>query len=470
MLTKAELDKLITNQKSLQARVEAAEAKAKAAEDEKAALLAANNGGGRGGAGTANSDEQRALRYFGKSHPAELLSVNVAAKKFQGVPAELKHLVLNFKEAFDVARFVAQMFHGDPLDFISKDEKSDRIGNCRAILETPYGKSVLAPAIKAFGTTVVGGGAEWVPTGVSTTYLEEFELKRVLEGRFDLVNMPTNPFVQPKLKDVTKARKATEGSTSFTGANFGTDKITFNAVKLEEFYPLSEELTEDSAPDFLAAARAEVVKAQERAAESAIINGDSDGTHQDSDTQAGGADLAEKIWDGIRKLALANSGNGATYDFAGVVDKTKMATLLSRMGKFGSDPDQLLIVCGPVVYNQLRHLDDVFTVEKFGPMATVLKGALMAWAGIPIINSEHYREDLNATGVYDGITTTKAAISIVNTKRFYVGQRRPIRVKLMPDLPGSDRWLLASYRRVDFKGHVQGAVEKSTVYGYNITK
>lgn len=469
MLTKAELDKLITKQQDLLSRVEKAESRTKSLEEEKAALLAARGSGG-GTAGTANSDEQRALRYFGKSHAAELLNVNVAAKKFAGVPAELKHLVLNFKEAFDVARFVAQMFHGDPLDFITKEEKSDRLGRCTRILDTPYGKDVLAPAIKAFGSTVVGAGAEWVPTGVATTFLEEYELKRVLEGRFDLVNMPTNPFVQPKLKDVTKARRASEGQTNFAGTNFGTDKITFSAVKLEEFYPLPEELTEDSAPDFLAAARSEVVKAQERAAESAIINGDADGTHQDSDTQAGGADLAEKIWDGLRKLALANSGNGATYDFAGAVTKTAMATLLGRMGKFGSDPDQLLIVAGPVVYNQLRHLDDVFTVEKFGPMATVLKGALMAWAGIPIINSEHYREDLNATGVYDGVTTTKAAISIVNVKRFYVGQRRPIRVKLMPDLPGSDRWLLASYRRVDYKGHVQGAVEKSVVYGYNITK
>jgi hypothetical protein len=64
----------------------------------------------------------------------------------------------------------------------------------------------------------------------------------------------------------------------------------------------------------------------------------------------------------------------------------------------------------------------------------------------------------------------RSALVLVNTKRFYVGQRRPIRVKLMPDLPGSDRWLLASYRRVDFKGHTQGAVEKSAVYGYNIAK
>ena len=469
MLTKAELSKLITEQKSLQTRVEAAEAKAKAAEDEKAALLA-QGGFGRAHGG-ASADEQRALRFFGKSHASELLSVNVAAKQFKAVPDELKHLVLNFKQAFDVARFTAQLFHGDPLDFISKDEKSDRLGRCNRILETPYGKDVLAPAIKAFGSTITGAGAEWVPTGVATTFLEEYELQRVLEGRFDLVNMPTNPFDQPKLKSVTKARRATEGQTNFAGANFGTDKIHFSAVKLEEFYPLPEELSEDSAPDFLAAARIEVVRAQERAAESAILNGDADGTHQDSDTQAGATDLAEKIWDGLRKLALGNSGNGATYDFTNAaVDKTKISTLLSRMGKFGSNPDELMFICGPVIYNQLRHLPDVFTVEKFGPMAVVLKGALMAYAGIPIINSEHFREDLNASGVYDGVTVDRSALILVNTKRFYVGQRRPIRVKLMPDLPGSDRWLLASYRRVDFKGHTQGAVEKSAVYGYNIAK
>lgn len=468
MLTKTKLEELLANQKALISRVEAAEAKTKSLEEERAQLLASRGTGGS--AGTSNSDEQRALKFFGKSHPRELLEVNVAAKKYAHVPAECKALVLNLKEAVDVARFTSQMFHGDPLDFISKDEKSDRLGNCNRILDSHYGKHVLAPMVKAFGSTVSGSGADWVPTGVATTYLEEYELARVLEGRFQLVNMPTNPFHQPKLKNVTKARIATEGQTNFAGADFGTDKIALNAVKLEEFYPIPEELTEDSAPDFLAAARAEVVRAQERAAEAAIISGDSDGTHIDSDIQAGAANLAEKAWDGLRKLALANSANGATYDIAGAIDKTKMATLLSRMGKFGSNPDELLIIAGPVVYNQLRHLDDVFTVEKFGPMATVLKGALMAWAGIPIVNSEHFREDLNATGVYDGTTTTKAGIVIVNTSRFMVGQRRPVRIKLMPDLPGSDRYLLASYRRVDFKGHAQGAGEKSVVYGYNITK
>jgi hypothetical protein len=477
IITKSDLDSVLAKTKELETRTEAAEAKVKTLEQDKVDLLATKglsgqtgNGGGGQMLGQA-SDEQRALRYFQKSHPRELLDINVGAPKYKHVPDELKMVVLNFKQAVDIARFCAQYFNQESLDMIGRDEKSDRLAIVKSILDTRYGREVLAPAIKAFGSTIAGAGAEWVPTAVATSYLEEYELRRVLEGRFALINMPSNPFDQPKLTNVTKARIALQGQSNFLSNNFGTDKIRFTATKLEEFYVLPEELTEDSAPDFMAAGRDEVVRSQERAAESAIINGDSDGTHQDSDTQAGDANLAEKAWDGLRKRALANSGNGSTYDFSNAaVDETKLGVLRSRLGKFGSNPDELLIVGGPVVYNQLVNLDKVSTVEKFGPMATVLKGALAAYQGIPIVNSEHFREDLNASGVYDGMTTTRAGILMVNTKRFYVGQRRPIRVKLMPDLPGSDRWLLASYRRVTFEGHAQGAVEKSVAYGYNIAK
>lgn len=464
MMTKAEVDQVIDETKSLKARVEAAEARTKALEEEKADVLATK--GYAPVVGRGSSDEQRALRAFGCSHPSQLLHVNVGAKKFANVPAELKHTVLNFKAAVDIGRWTAQMFHGGEMDAApAASEARDRMVSVKGVLHTPYGKDILVPAIKAFGSTVANAGDEWVPTAVSSQYIEEYELERVLEGKFGQVNMPTNPFDMPKIKTVTKARIAAEGATK-TGANFNTDKIRFTATKLVEYYELPEELTEDSAPDFLAAGRSEVVAAQSRAAESAILNGDNDGTHIDSDTQAGAADLAEKAFNGLRKLALANS---ATVDFGNVaVTEALLRDLRALMKKFGSNPKDCLIVAGPSVYIQLQALDSVTTLEKFGPMATVLSGALAAYQGIPIVNSEWMREDLSATGVYDGVTTDRAGIILVNTKRFYFGQRRPIRVKLMPSLPSSDQMLLASYRRVDFQGHAQSGTEKSVVYGINV--
>lgn len=465
MLRKDEVDNMVNEMKSLKARTEAAEAKVTSLEDEKTNLIAKGFVSGN----RSSSDESRALRFFGVSHPKDLLKINVASERYRGVPEELKYLVLNFKKAVDVSRWSAQLFHGEPLDRSTADEDVLASG-VKGMLDTRFGREILAPAIKAFGSTVSGAGDEWVPTAIASSYIEEYELEKVLEQRIRNIPMPTNPFDMPIMKNVTKARKATE-NTTMTEANFGTDKLTLSAVKLAEYYILPEELTEDSAPDFLAAGRDEVVKSQIRAVETAIINGDDDGTHIDTDTQALGADVAEKIWKGWRRQALANSANGSTLDFSNAaISETNLRTLRGRMGKFGSNPMNLLWVVGPSAYTQFLALPSVVTIDKFGPQATVLRGALAAYQGIPIVNSEYCREDLNATGVQDGVTTDRAIVLLVNVARWYLGNRRPIRVKLMQDLPNQDRWLLASYRRAAFIGHTQSATEKSVVYGYNIAK
>jgi HK97 family phage major capsid protein len=455
--------------KKLIEETEALHTKVKSLETEKEALIAS----GKSYHSTevrSYSDEQRALRYFGKSHPAELLKTNVSAPEFRMVPDELKHLVLTLKRNVDIARWTAQMFHGAPLDRIGQqDEKMDSVSHVKNMLETHFGKEVLAPMIKAFGTAVTGGGAEWVPTAISQAWIEEYELEKILEQRLQQVQMPTKVFELPVMTGVTKARKAGEGS-GMTASNWGTTKITLTSIKTAEYNEIPEELDEDSAPSFMAAARSEIVMAQKRAAEAALVNGCT-GTHMDSDTAALGADVAEKLFNGFRKLALLNSANGGTYDFTNSdLDEPKLAAMRAQMKKFGVSPRQLLWIPGPTVYQQFLGLPNVATIDKFGPQATVLQGALAAYAGIPIYNCEYMREDLNASGVYDATTMTQCGLLLVNATRFYLGTRRPIQVKLMQDLPAYDRWLLASYRRWAFSGHAQGAAEASIVYGLNIAK
>ena len=128
--------------------------------------------------------------------------------------------------------------------------------------------------------------------------------------------MPSNPYQLPIQSGRTTARKVAENAQG-SSTNFNTGLITFTAVKSYEFYTLPEELNEDSAVNFLAIGRKDVINAQLRAIETAIINGDTTATHMDSDTNALGADVAEKFWKGLRKLALANSANGGTSDNSG---------------------------------------------------------------------------------------------------------------------------------------------------------
>jgi len=419
--------------------------------------------GNRGG-----SDEAKALMYFGVPHVKDLLQVNTGAARFTHVPAELKFLVLELKRDLDVCRMTQQILGGQPRD------NGDKAAHVKGILDSAYGRSVLAPKLKAFGSTTATAGDEWVPETISAQYIDEYQLERQIARQFKAINMPSDPYNLPTKGGSTIARKQAESGT-LTGTNFTTGKIQFDATKLSEFYPLSEELNEDSAPDILGLARSEVTEAQIRAVETAIINGDSDGTHQDFDSQSGGADLAVKAWDGLVKLGMANSANGGNQSFAGAaVTETLLRNMRVKMGKYGVNPRELLWLLSTKVYNEFLGLPSTVTVEKFGPMATVLQGSLAAFDGIGIVISEYMRDDVAATGFNTvGGPNTFSRIALVNKSRWYWATRRPIRVKAVMDpTPPADQWLIASWWRGDFKGHTQGALsagaDVSAVIGYNI--
>lgn len=413
-----------------------------------------------------SSDEARALSMFGAKHVSDLLKVNTQHPRFARVPEELKHLVTQLKEATDVNRYIAQMFDGGSRDRVGRDiEGADVIAKIKGISDTYYAKQELAPRLKAFGSS---GDAEWIQTAVSQNYIEEYQIAPSVEGALSSVNMPSNPYKMPVQGSLGKAALIAE-NTAQSDSVFSTDALTLSAQKFGVYHILPDEISADSAPDLLAAARQHVIIAQARAIESAILNGDSDGTHIDSDTQAGASSLAEKAWDGLRKVALGNSANGGTVTFSNAaITDAAMRSLRSALKKFGSNPNELLIIVGPVAYQQLLSTTNVSTMEKFGPQATILTGSLSKYAGVPVLVSEHMREDLNASGVYDGTTVNRAGIIMLNTKRFWLGIRRPIVVSAMNDLPSQDRFLLASYQRKAFAVMPQSATETSVVYGYNI--
>jgi HK97 family phage major capsid protein len=445
--------------KALEARVAKAEESAAKAEEKAANFIATQTS--RTSVGSSTSDEQRAMRYFGAKSVKDLLSVNTGSPVYKAVPEELKFLVRDLKKDLDTSRLIQQIVHGEARD-------GENEAHVKGILDgSHFAREVLAPKLKAFGSTVVGAGDEWVPTMVSSQYIEEYELERQVLDQFTSINMPSSPYDLPIQKDVTVARKQAESASSggVASTNFGTDKVTFQATKLVEYMALPEELNEDSAPGILALVRAEVVKAQARAWERAILDGDDSVTHMDTDVTA--SEDARKSWKGLRKLALANS---ASVNFsAAAISVANLRAMRVLMKKFGASERQLAWFVSTKGYQQMINLPEVTTVEKFGQMATILRGALAALDGIPIIVSEFMRDDLAATGVNTAPGDALSAVILCNRSRFFWGERSGIKVKAVMDpTPPADRWLIASRSRVDFKGHAQSASETSVVLGRNI--
>lgn len=448
----------------LEKRITAAE-KAKAHYDsEREKLLL---GGIRRETSMGNSDELKCLSAFGVGHVKDLIQVNTMDPRFKRVPEHYKGIVLQLKEAVDVSRLIQQVVNGEPID-----RKENHPAIVKGMMDgNYYGRNVLTPMIKAFGSGNVGEGAEWVPTLISSQYIEEYELEKKVLSRFRSINMPSSPFDVPVQLNPTVARRQSEScdpADNIPGANFGTGKITLEAEKLVEHICLPEELNEDSAPQIMQLARAEVVEAQARAWETAILNGDTAGTHMDADVTST-AD-ARTSWDGLRKMSIANSANGSLVDFGGsAVTLANCRKMRQAMGKFGVAVSELVWINSPDTYLQMVGLPETTTVDNFGPGATILQGALAALDGIPIINSEFQREDLDANAVNTVPGDSLKTMTLVNHKRFMWGVRRPIRVKAVMDpTPPGDRWILASWWRGDFQGHAQSATETSVVQARNI--
>jgi len=319
---------------------------------------------------------------------------------------------------------------------------------------------------KALDTATAGEGLEWIPTGFSAELIDKVRLELKVAGLFQQFTMPTNPFKYPLLTgDVTiyfMPESLADLSEKIPASSITTAGLTFTAVKLAARILCSDEITEDSVVAILPVLKNDLAKGLAEGLEDVIINGDTTATHQDSDVTA--AKDRRKAFKGLRKLAAA----GAKYDTGANFTASDIRQVRGQMGKYAVNPADCAIVTSISAYlKSFLNFTEVATVDKFGEQATWLKGYLTALDGMPIIISEKVRQDLNATGVYDGVTTTKSIFAIVNKGCYLIGNRRLVTVKQASDIE-TDQEILVITQRLDFEPKYPAASEYAVGIGYNI--
>jgi hypothetical protein len=300
---------------------------------------------------------------------------------------------------------------------------------------------------KALTSTGAGTGDEWVPTDLSAELQRRFylssDLAALMAGRE--VDMPTQPYEYPLATTRPTFFLETTENTAATESSPGTGKITLDAKRLMGRTDFSYEVDEDAIIPVLPFVQSQLSEAAADAYESALINGDTAGTHQDSDTQAI-AKAAERAFNGFRKLALAITALKLDLSTGGI-NEANLRAMKKALRKYGVRRRDLIWLVGPSGVNDMEGITNVSTIEKYGPRATILTGELAAFLGIPIIVSERVREDLNASGVYDGTTTTKGSVLLVNLSGWIPGRRRDFTVEVDRDIKTQTQFVVASFRR-----------------------
>lgn len=352
-------------------------------------------------------------------------------------------------------------------DGISEDQVRGGVAKGEAILSKMRATGHMGKALTSTGS---GTGDELVPTDLSSELQRRMYLSSDLFALVALgeIQQPTDPYQFPLSKTrPTFYGNSSEGSAT-TASDPGTGNITLQTAKFMAKTLFSYELDEDAIIPILPWLQGELALAAAETMESVILNGDTSGTHQDTDT-AGITNAAEKFIKGLRKYALAVTALKKDLSSGGISD-ANLRSMKKALGRWGTNPDDLVLVCGVNGQNDLEGLAEVSTVDKFGQNATIITGRLPKWRGVPIVTSAKCREDLNASGVNDGVTTSKGSIILFNRREFMLGRRRDFTIETFRDIDTQQTKVVASFRRSFVPRETPAATTAQTVVvGYNYT-
>lgn len=321
---------------------------------------------------------------------------------------------------------------------------------------------------KALAAATAAAGAEWIPTGFSNQLVEVVRLQRKVVALFPQFNMPTNPWTSPvqlgKATGYYVPENTGDEGIKIPASTPATGSSTFTAKKLAARVVFSEEFNEDSVINVMDFVRGELGQAIAEAEEKAVLNGDITSTHMDSNVTS--ANDAQKAFYGLRKYALLNASANLTFGNAAPTTAL-MRSLRRKGGKYAVNPSNAAWVMSIQGYLQALSIAEVLTADKLPERFTVLNGVLGSFDGSPIAVSEFVYDNLNASGVYDGVTTDRTAIHYIYIPGFVVGNRTSITLKAVEDAETGQIKLIAS-RRLAFEEPLDATTEEMSLLGYNV--
>ena len=333
---------------------------------------------------------------------------------------------------------------------------------------------------KTMDTAEAGAGAEWVPSATLSAEMQyAIELEARVAPLFPSFQMPQDTFNYPIRTSVGEAYRATEQTdiTSLTKAKrtkLGTQKTLFDAEKLMGRIGYTGELNEDAIVAMMPEIKKALIIAHANAKDEGVIDGQPGGTIDTGDDPSGDANDVRMLFDGIRKYCQTNSA--VKVDLGAAWNVEGLNSVRKKLGKAGMRPGELAWIPGvSLFYNLLTIKDDqnnnvVLTLEHYGGAATILTGELGKMFGIPVVPSDYIREDLNATGIYDGVTETKTILPIVHRQSWKWGNYKEIVVRSSDELyMESDVLVVVTRERLDFQDMFAFATQVAAALGYNLT-
>jgi len=290
---------------------------------------------------------------------------------------------------------------------------------------------------KALDTATSGQGSDWMPTEFSAEFIQRMESNYKIANTIKRVTVPRgiDKLKLPGAGTAASIYKLTGSSaddiTKIQATTPGTRNVELDPVKIGARVEVETEMDEDSAVAVSDYVNDELNLAAARGIDDICLNGDTSSTHIDSDVTS--AADHRKSWDGFRDLTLSGSKVDSSDNVTVANWRLMWSKLQNGINQYG-DPEDLVCLAELNGYLKLLVMSEVLTFDKFGAQATVTTGRLTEVFGVQLQQTSRQRSDLNASGVYDGTTTTYTNLQIYNKRAFVIGDKRSITVKSEEDI------------------------------------
>ena len=314
-----------------------------------------------------------------------------------------------------------------------------------------------------------------------TELFQTFETPRNLKSLFPEIQMDRETMLMPRIDrgGVPYIRSAsTDATTNYSASTVGTSQATIRAASLCVLYNVDQDAAEDTIMAIAPALSKAIQSDLHDGFEDAMINGDTPGTQDDLvnwDTRSrwGGGSVAKggtgdhrRAFDGFRELAF-DLGGVSTHDYLGAAFTfANLMSLVSSLGELNGS-DRLLIMSPELVVSNLLTLTEVVTVEKYGPMASILTGEISRIAGIPVVMSRFMTSDLESTGVFlNSGSKNKTGMLCVSRDSYPIFSRRGLTIEQDKHIPIGTIQIAATLRQTMASMDKSGT--RNVAYGYNL--
>ena len=301
----------------------------------------------------------------------------------------------------------------------------------KSIDQTKFGRTLLEKSSAAH----VPGATPW-ELEVQLTMEEALRRRLVVAPLFRQIPMKTNVLSIPVNPEVGSASWVTtfSGGTALETGSGGSAvahklaEVTLNAYKVATKEYVGYEEEEDSLLILLPMIRDAMVRRCAKAIDGALLTGDG------STVPISG--LASRAGtSGTNAALLQTVANGA-------VSIAKLRGLRAQLGNYGIDPADVAYIVNNDTYYDLLEDTNFMTMEKVGPLATIITGQIGMIGGSPVICTGELAA--KATGAITGLTNIAAfAVYIPN---FLVGSQRGLRIDTQELAAEQARVMVASMR------------------------